>query len=144
MGRRRINPAKRLKVVASPADVRRFLDKVEVEAEPRKPRIGPCWRWTACTDDAAYGQFKFRGVALWAHRFAYALFRGTIPDALQIDHACDNPNCVNPHHLRRQTQARNIARSNRQRATKRPALATACVFPPGYEPDPDDDGYLSI
>jgi hypothetical protein len=111
------HPGKRLKVVPRPGDIQRFLRKVKVQAKASRPRLGPCWLWRGGhADESGYGQFHFDGRVLWAHRFAYALFRGTIPADLQIDHKCHNPNCVNPHHLRRKTKGANSAESNRYRA----------------------------
>ncbi len=109
-------PGKRLKVVADPGDVRRFLSHVRKQVKPSVKRLGPCWLWQSHKDEAKYGQFKFHGRALWAHRFSYALFRGTIPDDLQIDHRCHNPQCVNPNHLCRKTKSRNVAEGNSYRA----------------------------
>lgn len=119
-------PGKRLKVTPEIKDVRRFMSHVRQQTSVKPKRfglkesalrkLGPCWLWKAHKDDSKYGQFKYAGKALWAHRFSYAMFRGTIPDDLQIDHRCHNPQCVNPHHLRRKTKSSNVAESNRHRA----------------------------
>jgi hypothetical protein len=45
-----------------------------------------------------------------AHRFAYTLLKGPIPDELVIDHLCMNKGCVNPLHLEPVSQSTNIQR----------------------------------
>jgi hypothetical protein len=54
-----------------------------------------CWTWTAQLNKAGYGQFhptRIRPVG--AHRVAFELAFGPIPDGMQVLHACDNPACV--------------------------------------------------
>lgn len=111
----KINPPHRLKVIADPKDITRFLAMVAVETAERKRGIGPCWIWLGHKDGKGYGQFRFKGKSIWTHRFAYALFRGTIPNLAQIDHKCCNPSCVNPWHGKRSTMAANYSRANRER-----------------------------
>lgn len=122
---RRINPAKSLKLAATPRDLFRFVTKV---AERQLDGVRtPCWEWTANADPSGYGKFKMNGRQHWAHRVAYAIFRGSIPDAMDVDHICHNPKCVNPHHLRRKTRGANVAESNRHRAKVRAAAEAVGV-----------------
>ena len=55
-----------------------------------------------------YGQFRVGDKMVFAHRVAYELTFGEIPEGMQVDH---RPNCakrcVNPEHLRLVTQKQN-------------------------------------
>ncbi len=71
-----------------------------------------CWEWTGVTVNG-YGRFLFTtGKTVRAHRFAYELLVGPIPDGLQLDHLCRNRSCVNPVHLEPVTQQENLRRGN--------------------------------
>lgn len=71
-----------------------------------------CWLWTAGLNDSGYGKFRYRGRAERAHRVAYELMIGPIPDGLQLDHLCRVRRCVNPYHLDPVTTAVNTQRGD--------------------------------
>lgn len=61
-----------------------------------------CWPWMAWADKSGYGRMGLgghnsRGVG--AHRIAYELAAGPIPEGLSVLHRCDNRICVNLAHL---------------------------------------------
>lgn len=45
-----------------------------------------------------YGCIRHRGATQMAHRVAWELAHGVVPDGVVI-HTCDVPTCVNPEHL---------------------------------------------
>jgi hypothetical protein len=46
-----------------------------------------------------YGRLRINGRQVRAHRYAYELCYGTIPDGKMVLHDCDNRICVRPDHL---------------------------------------------
>ena len=56
-----------------------------------------CWPWTGGGD--RYGKIKVRRMSVSAHRFAWQVANGPIPDGMSVLHTCDNPPCCNPSHL---------------------------------------------
>lgn len=66
-----------------------------------------CWHWKRTKNDQGYGLIQIRYRAIRAHRLAYELAKGPIPQGLVIDHMCHNRGCVNPLHLQAVTQKQN-------------------------------------
>lgn len=61
-----------------------------------------CWEWTATRSTKGYGmigQGAPRSTLISAHRVAFELYVGPVPDGLQLDHLCRVRHCVNPAHL---------------------------------------------
>jgi len=84
-------------------------------------KSGDCWIWTAGKDKDGYGKFqitgrgpRFRGDRpvqkhVRAHRLAWEMLNGPVPDGMVLMHSCDTPACCNPEHLTPGTQAANRA-----------------------------------
>lgn len=69
-----------------------------------------CWEWQGGKRNE-YGHVNYRQRAIGpAHRVAYELLIGPVPDGKQIDHLCRTTLCVNPVHLEPVTQRENILR----------------------------------
>lgn len=73
-----------------------------------------CHEWLASRIPAGYGQFYIHRKAFRAHRVAFEIAYGPIPDGLGIMHTCDNPGCVNPNHLVLGTQKQNMVDMRRK------------------------------
>jgi hypothetical protein len=81
-----------------------------------------CREWAKGKNDRGYGVVHVtdtitgfgRAVALYAHRVAYSLHAGEIPDhGRVIDHLCYNTACCNPAHLELTTQLTNVRRGRK-------------------------------
>jgi hypothetical protein len=94
----------------------RFWAKVTVA------ELDDCWEWQAARDTWGYGYFRVAhgDVMRRAHRVAWEISHGPIPDGMLACHTCDNPPCVNPAHLFLGDDAANCAdkvAKNRQSRT---------------------------
>jgi hypothetical protein len=71
--------------------------------------IKQCWLWIGPMHPSGYGRISVRGKRWYAHRLSWELYhRQSIPQGLVIRHQCNQPKCVNPHHLRSGTQQQNV------------------------------------
>lgn len=78
--------------------------------EARTEWQGDCLIWTGATDSNGYGQMRFNGSYIGAHRYAWEREHGPIPVGGYIDHKdhC-NTSCVNVLHLRMTTNQQNTS-----------------------------------
>jgi hypothetical protein len=96
---------------------------------PKVDKSGPngCWVWTAFEYGKGYGGINIGGGRIdYAHRVAYRLVVGPIPDDLQLDHLCRNRRCVNPEHLEPVTTRVNLLRG--EGPTGQRARQTHCKY----------------
>ena len=97
--------------------------KMRMHAEPEhKPLIlqrlrerviideNGCHIFQGSLNHDGYGVFEVAGIRWGAHRAAYIVSKGDIPDGLRLDHLCRVRNCCNPDHLEPVTQAENTRR----------------------------------
>lgn len=96
-----------------------------------------CWPWKAGHASHGYGWFRLGSRTdgsrkqLPAHRVAYTMVAGEIPDGFVIDHLCRNRLCCNPEHLEPVTHRENILRGNG--ACARHARLTHCKHGHPYD-----------
>jgi hypothetical protein len=83
--------------------------KVEARFSSRLDKSGSCWLWTGGVSGSGYGETTCGPKPqIPTHRLSWILYRGDIPEGLQVLHKCDVKICVNPDHLFLGTQTDNM------------------------------------
>lgn len=72
-----------------------------------------CWEWQASLNPKGYGNFRLDGQMTVAHRAAYLLLVGPVPEGRELDHLCRNRACVNPAHLEAVSHLVNVRRGDK-------------------------------
>lgn len=86
-----------------PFDPARFWSKVSKSADG-------CWEYQGTRTKHGYGRVSISGGTLkYAHRVAWELTNGPIPEGKMVRHGCDNPPCCRPDHLSLGDQRENNA-----------------------------------
>lgn len=75
-----------------------------------------CWEWTG-SRGRGYGLFNL-GKLLPAHRVAYELLIGPIPEGYHAHHECGNSWCINPTHVRPMPAAEHYATRRHRNSMK--------------------------
>jgi len=98
------------------------MDETKFWAKVNKTET--CWLWTGATR-MGYGRLRIGRHIVQAHRYAYELLVGPIPEGLTLDHLCRVRSCVNaPGHLEPVTLRTNVLRGIGRCAQN--ALVTHC------------------
>lgn len=72
---------------------KRFWEKVDRKGKEE------CWEWQKDQTDYGYGRMSVDNQVFLANRLSYIINHEEHPGEEFVLHKCDNPPCVNPHHL---------------------------------------------
>lgn len=79
---------------------RRPLDDRLWERVDQSGGENACWEFIGARHRFGYGKIGIAGEGPRdAHRVAWEVTRGPIPNGMEVCHSCDNPPCCNPAHL---------------------------------------------
>lgn len=97
-----------------------------------------CWIWHGASNGRGYGNVGRNKKTYLAHRVAYELTFGPVPEGKDLDHLCRTKGCVNPTHLEAVTFLVNM----RRRYSDEPDVRTThCVH--GHELTPENIAWVN-
>lgn len=85
--------------------------------------LSGCHIWHGPSVNGGYGHIRFGGYYWLAHRLAWTLRHGPIPDGMILCHRCDERRCCNPDHLFIGSRADNMHDRKAKRVVRGAALA---------------------
>jgi hypothetical protein len=87
------------------SDLDRLMNKIALPVD-----TDGCWTWKGAkhSKSRGYGKFRMGEKVMNAHKAAYLIFKGEIDKGLVVAHQCNNEACVNPEHLKLETQSQNM------------------------------------
>ena len=87
---------------------RRLLARSEVVGGAGHAGVA-CREWCRSTNGLGYGRLWDGLGVRYVHRLAWEVFRGPVPEGVDVLHRCDNPGCIEVRHLWLGTHAENMA-----------------------------------
>lgn len=82
---------------------------IERPAPAHMPGAAPCRMWQGAKAKAGYGNVVVGDKTMGAHRAAFLLAHGAIPDGAVIGHRCDRKGCIEVSHLEAISQRKNVS-----------------------------------
>src|SRR6266542_624901 len=92
------------------------------------------WLWTRPPNNSGYGTLTVDGRTVSAHRFAWELLKGPVPEGHEPDHQCEFRHCCNPDCLEIVTTEENRRRAALTNAAKI-AARPACKHGHPWRPE---------